>query len=132
MDKVIICDVNMKYHYSLKYFLKNEFKVDGANFYIVPIEFIIDISRKLFPKIREGRSYVCPSDIPCNQHKFLNYIQRIIDFLYYLVEEEKLHYKSFKFFPHEENSDFFGWSSHPMESKCLKHLSYSRRLAYLN
>ena len=132
MDKVIICDVDMKYRYSLKYFLKDEFKVKDADFYIVPTKFIIDISRELFPKIREGCSYVCPSEIPCNQHKFLNCIQKIIEFLYYSVEEDKLYYKSFKVFFNEENSDFFGWSWQPMESKCLKHLSYSRRLAYLN
>ena len=132
MNSIIICDIYMKCQYSLKYFLKDEFKVANNNSYIVPTKFIIDISRKLFPKIREGCSYVCPSNIACDQHKFLNYIQTIIDFLYYSVEEEKIYYKSFEFFPDEENSDFFGWSNRPMESKCLKHLSYSRRLAYLN
>ena len=110
MDKVIICDIDMKYRYSLKYFLKDEFKVKDADFYIVPTKFIMDISRKLFPKIIEGCSYVCPSAIPCNQHKFLNCIQKIIDFLYYSAEEDKLYYKSFKFFPNEENSRFF-WLS---------------------
>ena len=95
MEKIIICDVYMRCRYSLKYFLKDRFKVPGDVIYIMPTQNILHISRTLFPKIREGCGYGCESDIPCDQHKFLNCIQKIVDFLYYSVEEEQLWYKSF-------------------------------------
>ena len=68
----------------------------------------------------------------CSPHKFLKYLERIIDFLYYSVEEEMIFYSAFEFFQDEANSDFFGWSHTPIKAKNLEHLSYSRRLAYLN
>ena len=40
-------------------------------------------------------------------------------------------YGAFEFFPDDDNTDFFGWSHIPINRKCLKHLSYSQRLAYL-
>ena len=91
---VVICEVEFKCLYRLEYFFKDRFKFD-ENSYIIPSQQILQISRTLFPKIREGCSYVCPSDIPCNHHKFLNYIQKIIDSLIFSVEEEKIWYKSF-------------------------------------
>ena len=44
----------------------------------------------------------------------------------------KSFYDAFEFFPHDENTDFFGWSHIPINRKCLKHLSWSKRLQYLN
>ena len=49
------------------------------------------------------------------------------------VENEKLYYKAFHF-RRTKNDDvaFGGWTAEPVQPICLKHLSYSRRLAYLN
>ena len=131
MEKIELCHKEGRYSYSLKQFFKDRFKIDGDVIYIIPSQYILSTSRTFFPKIREACNYVCPSDTPCNGRKFINYIQQIVDFLYYSIEEEKTWYKSFEFFPDEENKNFFGWSERPIENKCLKHLTYSRRLAYL-
>ena len=131
MEKIELCHKEGCYSYSLKWFFKDRFKIDGDVIYIIPSQYILSTSRTFSPKIREACNYVCPSDTPCNGRKFINYIQQIVDFLYYSIEEEKTWYKSFEFFPDEENKNFFGWSERPIENKCLKHLTYSRRLAYL-
>ena len=131
MEKIELCHKEGRYSYSLKWFFKDRFKIDGDVIYIIPSQYILSTSRTFFSKIREACNYVCPSDTPCNGRKFINYIQQIVDFLYYSIEEEKTWYKSFEFFPDEENKNFFGWSERPIENKCLKHLTYSRRLAYL-
>ena len=133
MNKIIICDVICKYLYTLKYFFKNEFYNKDKNVYIIPTHKLLALKRELFPKIQEGHGYVCGDDKNvCDPYKFINYIKKIVDFLYYSVEEEKVFYGAFEFFPDDDNSDFFGWSYIPINKKCIKHLSYSRRLAYLN
>lgn len=136
VDKIVICDEEFKSIYKLDYFLKDEFKIKDdhntkCDIYIIPTQNLLRIARKLFPKIRNACGWVCESDNLCSQHKFLKYLEKIIEFLYYSVEEEMVWYKAFEFF-HEQNTDFFGWSERPIDAKCLQHLSYLRRLAYLN
>lgn len=107
--------------------------IKKKDIYIIPKQKLLAIARKLIPKIRNSSGYHCEYDRDiCNPHKFLNQMEEIIDFLYYSVEEKMVYYSAFEFFQNESNSNFFGWSHVPIKAKNLNHLSYSRRLAYLN
>ena len=133
MDKIFIVDILCNCLYKLKYFLKDKFYVEKENSYIIPTRELIALKRELFPKIAKGHGEVCSdSENICNPHKFKNYIQQISDFLEYSVEEEGVFYDAFEFLPDNANTDFFGWSYKPVNKKCIKHLSWSRRLQYLN
>ena len=112
-------------------FFKREFK-KGHN-YLIPIDHLIWFKRNVFPKIRNACDFVCPSDVPCKGHKLINYIEMLWSAVVYAVEEKKVYYRYFYF----ENLKFLNgqlhsWDATPVDPKCLKHLSYSRRMAYLN
>ena len=134
MDKIFIVDILCNCLYTLKYFFKDKFYVEEENSYLIPTRKLIALKRELFPKIAKGHGEVCSevcSEV-CNPHKFKNYIQQISDFLEYSIEEEGVFYDAIEFFPDNANTDFFGWSYRPVNKKCIKHLSWSRRLQYLN
>ena len=63
MENIQLCHNDFRYSYSLKYFFKDKFKVDGDIIYIIPSQYILATSRTLFQKIKESCDYVCPSDI---------------------------------------------------------------------
>ena len=132
MEKTIIAFKDFEYIISMKSFFKDEFKSGGRN-YLIPIDHIKWFKRNIFPKIRDACSYVCPSSVPCKGHKLLNYIDMLWDATVYVVEEKYVYYRYFYFknlvF---KNGELHKWDATPVEPKCLKHLSYSRRLAYLN
>ena len=133
MDKIFIVDIFCGCLYTLKYFFKEKFYMEKENLYIIPTRELLALKRELFPKIDKGHGEVCgESKNICNPHKFKNYIQQISDFLEYSVEKEGVFYDTFEFFPDNGNTDFFGWTYKPVNKKCIKHLSWSRRLQYLN
>ena len=77
--------------------------------------------------------FVCPFSEPCHGHKLIDYVQMLWDAMVFAVDEKKVYYRYFYF----ENLVFkdgklHSWDGQPVEALCLKHLSYSRRLAYLN
>lgn len=131
MEKIQIAYEEMKSSFTLKYFFKDEFKTKD-NIYIIPTNHILYISRKPFPIINKEIGIVCENDILCRCHKFKKYIEEIVKFLQDSLEIDGIFYKNFEFFKDDESNDFFGWSHVPGDHKNLKHLSYSRRLQYLN
>ena len=132
MEKTIIAFKDFEYVISMKSFFKDEFK-SGSHNYLISLDHIKWFKRNIFPKIRDACSYVCPHSVPCKGHKLLNYIEMLWEASVYAVEEKKVYYRYFYFqnliF---KNGELHSWNATPMEPKCLKHLSYSRRMAYLN
>ena len=132
MEKTIIAFKDFEYVISMKSFFKDEFK-SGSHNYLISLDHIKWFKRNIFPKIRDACSYVCPHSVPCKGHKLLNYIEMLWEASVYAVEEKKVYYRYFYFqnliF---KNGELHSWNATPVEPKCLKHLSYSGRMAYLN
>ena len=132
MEKTIIAFKDFEYVISMKSFFKDEFK-SGSHNYLNLLDHIKLFKRNIFRKIRDACGYVCPHSEPCKGHKLLNYIEMLWNASVYAVEEKKVYYRYFYFenliF---KNGELHSWNATPVEPKCLKHLSYSRRMAYLN
>ena len=132
MEKTIIAFKDYEYIISMKSFFKDEFK-SGSRNYLIPIDHIKWFKRNAFIKIRDACSFVCPQSVLCNGHKLLDYVEMLWEATVFAIEEKKVYYRYFYF----ENLVFKdgklqSWDATLVEPKCLKHLSYSRRLAYLN
>ena len=134
MNNVIIVDVLCKYLYTLKYFFKEEFYLVEKNVYVIPTKRLLAMKRELLPLIIEGHGEKCKSTNPycCDPHKFKKCLEDIFQFLENSVNEEEVFYNAFEFFPDKDNENFFGWSHILINKKCLKHLSYSRKMQYLH
>ena len=135
MNNIIIVDVLCKYLYKLKYFFKEEFYIAEKNVYVIPTKRLLAMKRQLLPLIVEGHGEKCEKNDPhnyCDPHKFKKCLEDIYQFLENSVHEEEVFYNAFEFFPNKDNETFFGWSHIPVNKKCLKHLSWSRRMQYLN
>ena len=127
----------MQYSYSLKCFFKEEFKKEDG--YLIPFSHILYIKRNIFPLIRDACGYVCPYKEECDGHKFLNFIDQLLEFEYYSVLEKKCFFRDFYFFDFRFKRDKVhemekvnGWNFYGVNAKNLSHLSYSQRLRYLN
>ena len=123
----------MCFIYTLKAFFKNEFK-SGQSTYLIPFDHIIYTRRHIFPYIREDCGYVCPNDVLCKKHQFLNYVEMLYQTIFWAVEEKKVCYRYFHFtnFRLTNDGKIKGWNAKPVEPKDLSHLSYSKRMSYLN
>ena len=126
----------MEYSYSLKSFFKDEFK-KSEGMYIIPFSHILYVKRSIFPFIRDSCGYVCPCKDPCDGHQFLNFIEKLWEFMRYSVEDRKCFFKYVCFYDFRLKSDkeiekIAGWDFEAIEPKDLSHLSYSKRLSYLN
>ena len=132
-EKTHIAFKDMQYVYTLKIFFKDEFQ-SGQSAYLIPFSHILYIKRNVFQHIRDSCGYVCPYTKDCDGHQFLNYIQKLWDFLCWAVEEKKMFYKYFYFgnFRLTSNGKISGWDFKPVEAQDLSHLPYSRRMSYLN
>ena len=132
MEKTIIAFKDYEYSISMKSFLKDEFK-SGSRNYLIPMSHINWFKRNVFCKIRDSCSYVFMENVPCKGHKLLNYIEMLWSAAVFAVEEKKVYYRYFYFenFTYK-NGELHSWDATPVEPKCLKHLSYSRRMSYLN
>ena len=116
----------------MKIFFKDEFKKEGK--YLISFDLLKWYKRNIFKKIRDNcGSFVCPSDTPCDGHKFIEYVDMLWDSIVFAVEEKKVYYRYF-FFENivYKNNKIHSWDAQPSDPKCLKHLSYSRRMAFLN
>ena len=131
----------MSYSYSLKSFFKDEFKQGDG--YIIPFSHVLHFKRRIFPLIRDGCDFVCPFTKPCDGHQFLDFVETLWEFERYAVEERKCFFRDFYFCDFRLRSDetssmnnqiekIAGWNFFPIHGKDLSHLSYSRRLSYLN
>ena len=81
----------MCFIYTLKAFFKDEFK-SGQSTYLIPLDHIIYTKRHIFPYIREDCGYVCPNDVPCGKHQFLNYVEMLWRAISWAVEEKKVYF----------------------------------------
>ena len=102
--------------------------------YLIPFSHILYIKRTVFHYIRDSCDYVCPYTKDCHGHQFLNFVEKLWEFMCYAVEDKKMFYKYFYFgnFRIDSNGKIAGWDFKPVEAKDLSHLSYSRRMSYLN
>ena len=130
--KTQIVHIYMKRIITLKFFFKDEFK-SGHSAYLIPFDHIVYMKRYLFPIIREDCGYVCPCEKQCDAHKFLNYIEYLWKMICYGVEEKKVYYRYIHFSDFKiRDGKIFGWYGVPVKPKDLRHLSYSKRMSYLN
>ena len=127
----------MQYSYSLKSFLKKEFKQNGM--YVIPFSHILYFKRNIFPLIRDACDYVCPYEDQCDGHKFLDFVEKLWEFQHYAVLEKKCYFRDFCFYNFRYKRDevhqiekIAGWDFNVLYAKDLSHLSYSQRLHYLN
>ena len=127
----------MQYSYSLKSFLKKEFKRNGM--YVIPFSHILYFKRNIFPLIRDACDYVCPYEDQCDGHKFLDFVEKLWEFQHYAVLEKKCYFRDFCFYNFRYKRDevhqiekIAGWDFNVLYAKDLSHLSYSQRLHYLN
>ena len=136
INKIIIVDVLCKYLYTLKYFFKEEFYLVEKNVFVIPTRRLLAMKRQLLPLIVEGHGERCNKNDYfhncCDPHKFKKCLEDIYQFLENSILKEEVFYNAFEFFPDEDNETFFGWSHIPINKKCLKHLSYSRKMQYLH
>ena len=116
----------------MKSIFKDEFK-SGSHNYLSPFDHLKGFKRNVFQKIRDACNYVCPHSVPCNGHKLLNYVEMFWEAACFAIEEKKVYYRYFYFENLTyKNGKLHSWDATPVEPKCLKHLSYSCRMAYLN
>ena len=140
LENTLIASKFMEYSVSLKSFFKKEFKSENST-YKIPFSHILYTKRKIFPLIRDSCDYVCPKLKQCDGHKFLDFIQMLWEFQRWAVEEKKVYFKFFYYHTFRLTSDveytlkpvkIKGWYVLPVELQNLSHLSYSRRMSYLN
>ena len=140
LENTLIANKFMEYSVSLKIFFKEEFKSENST-YKIPFSHILYTKRKIFPLIRDSCDYVCPKLKQCDGHKFLDFIQMLWEFQRWAVEEKKVYFKFFYFHTFRLTSDvqctlkpvkIKSWYVLPVEPQNLSHLSYSRRMSYLN
>ena len=137
-EQTVIAFKLMQYCYTLKIFFKDEFK-SGESAYLIPFSHILYVKRTIFPFIRDSCDYVCPYAKECDGHQFLNFVEKLWEFMRYAVEDEKCFFKYIYFYNFRLKSDaeysmkpdtIAGWDFKPFEAKNLSHLSYSRRMSY--
>ena len=127
---------DFEYSITLRMLLKEHFQVKNLNneiCFLIKTEEILKFFRHFDVCIKNELGVVCESNNPCLSHASHGYLKYLIDELYHYVENEKKFYKAFYFRKTcNKNVAFGGWTAEPVQQVCLKHLSYSRRLAYLN
>ena len=126
----------MEYEITLKSFFKDKFK-SGQNAYLIPFSHILYTKRTIFQYIRDSCEYVCPYKEKCQGHQFLNYVDMLWKAICGAVEHKKVYYKYFYFTNFKivrtiNGFEIKGWDAKPVEPKDLSHLSYSKRMSYLN
>ena len=110
--------------------LKN---LHGETCFLIKTNDIFKFFRRFDTCVKNEIGVVCSSNVPCHSHAAHGYLKHLTDEIINYVENEKLYYKAF-YFRRTKNNDvaLAGWTAEPVQPICLKHLSYSRRLAYLN
>ena len=141
IENTVIAFKLMQYSYSLQILFQEQFKKDDG--YLIPFSHILFIKRKIFPIIRDSCDYVCPYEKQCDGHQLLHFIDKLYEFMVWSVTEKKTFFKYFYFDNFKINHDvrysikdkemkIIGWDFNVREYKDLSHLSYSKRLSYLN
>ena len=125
-----------EYSITLRGLLNEQFEVKnlhGEVCFLIKTNDIFKFFRKFDTCVKNEIGVVCTSTVPCRAHAAHEYLKYLTDEIINFVENEKLYYKAF-YFRRTKKDDvaFGGWTAEPVQPICLKHLSYSRRLAYLN
>ena len=125
-----------EYSITLCGLLKEQFEVKnlhGKTCFLIKTNDIFKFFRRFDTCVKNEIGVVCSSNVPCHSHAAHGYLKHLTDEIINYVENEKLYYKAF-YFRRTKNDDvaFGGWTAEHVQPICLKHLSYSRRLAYLN
>ena len=119
----------------LSLFFKKEYKNNIGQF-LIPTDHIVKFKRNIIKQIKEKcceGNFVCPMDVPCDGHKFVDYIDFLFSSNVFAVEEKKVYYRYFLFKDIVyKNGKIHTWDAVPSDPICLKHLSYSCRLAFFN
>ena len=125
-----------EYSITLRGLLKEENQVKnlhGETCFLIKTEDILKFYRNFDVCVKNEIGVVCASVVPCCAHAAHGYLTYLKDEIIHSVENHKRFYKAFYFrLTHSEDVAFGGWTAEPVQPLCLKHLSYSRRLAYLN
>ena len=135
-ENITILLKEFEYSITLRGLLKEQFEVKnlrGEICFLIKTQELMKFYRHFNTCINNVLGVVCESDNPCRSHAAHSYLKYLVDELYNYVENDKKFYKAF-YFKKTYNNDvaFGGWTAEPVQPTCLKHLSYSRRLAYLN
>ena len=134
----------MKFLWTLATFFKEEFEF-GAG-YKIPYMFIINYLRDYKHKVFNycGAGPYCGDTVECPGHKFLRFLEKVNEAIYYGVEDEKVLYRFWFFdnlkFTKEETvkgkrRDEFhlkSWDFIPIEPRDLTGKTYSQRVSLLN
>ena len=135
-ENITILLKEFEYSITLRGLLKEQFEVKnlhGEICFLIKTQEIMKFYRHFNTCINNVLGVVCDSDNPCRSHAAHGYLKYLVDELYHCVEDDKKFYKAFYFKKtHNDDIAFGGWTAEPVQPMCLKHLSYSRRLAYLN
>ena len=125
-----------EYSITLRGLLKEENQVKnlhGETCFLIKTNDILKFYRKFDVYIKNDIGVVCESNVPCRAHAVHGYLTYLKEEIINSVENDKHFYKAFYFrLTHSDDVAFGGWTGEPVQPLCLKHLSYSRRLTYLN
>ena len=135
-ENITILLKEFEYSITLRGLLKEQFQVKNLNSqicFLIKTQDIMKFFRKFNTCVINEIGVVCSRNVPCRSHRAHRYLKYLIDEIINFVENDKLFYKCFYFRKTCSNDVAFGgWTAEPVQPLCLKHLSYSRRLAYLN
>ena len=127
---------DFEYSIYIRELLKEEFQVKNLKeeiCFLIQTEKIIKFYRRYKFYTIDAIGISCESNVPCRAHAALEYLKFLIDEIYNYVKNDKKYYKAFYFEKTSHNDVAFGgWTATPVQQISLEHLSYSRRLAYLN
>ena len=130
--------IEMEKVVTLRGLLKEEFQIENLNgktCFMVPTDHFIKFFRQLNEDLKRfcTGNKVCQHDRPCFGHQCFKYLQNLKDYLEFYVEDEKTYY-NYLFFKKTDFKAiaFGGWTGEWIRPKCLKYLSYSSHLVYLN
>ena len=105
----------------------------GETCFLIKTQEIMKFYRNFDTCVKNEIAVVCSSNIPCRAHAAHGYLKYLVEEIINYVENEKRFYKAFYFRLTEiDDVAFGGWTGEPVQPLSLEHLSYSRRLAYLN
>ena len=135
-ENITILLKEFEYSITLRGLLKEQFQVKNLNSeicFLIKTQEIMKLFRHFDVCVKNELDYVCTSTPSCRTHAAHEYLKYLVDEIINYVENEKRFYKAFYFRKtHSSDVAFGGWTAEPVQPICLKHLSYSRRLAYLN
>ena len=127
---------DFEYAIYIRELLKEEFQVKNLNeeiCFLIKTDEIFKFYRRYKYYTIDAIGISCESNVPCRAHAALEYLKFLTEEITNYVENDKIYYKAFYFRKTCKNDvAFAGWTGEPVQKKCLKHLSYSKRLSYLN